>query len=183
VIGIKDGALQIWQIWPSRQALLDYARQTCGTCEPNYEQRVDFRLYNGFMLVFEYREILIAFWLGLFYILGSWVVYRGVFAHAAQPVPVRYPGFTWKRFVAAGGQGGLVVVLALMGILVIWLIEFFCFGDVIYDPEISDPRIVSEAERWSHCSSFCHSGSGQAEHIAILRDLTSRVGRGASVCG
>jgi hypothetical protein len=123
-----DGLLQRWQLWPSRQALLEYARSVCGTCEPNYEQRVEFRIYNWPMLVFEYRQILIAFWLGLFYLICGWVVYRSMFARSARAVPVRNPGFSWKRFATAGAQGGLAVALALTGILMILLIELFYFG-------------------------------------------------------
>jgi WD40 repeat protein len=129
LIGREDGLVQYWQLWPSRQALLAYAQLMCGACELNYQQRTDFRIYNWPMLVFEYRQILIAFWLGLLYVLGGWMLYRDMFAHSDYPAPVGYPGFSWKHFAAVAGQGGLVVALAVTGTITISAIEILYFGN------------------------------------------------------
>jgi WD40 repeat protein len=130
----EDGLIQVWQVWPSRQDLIEYAQSTCEACEPDYAQRVQFRLYNWPLLVFEYRQILFAFWLGLFYAFSGWLAYRSIVARSALPAPISNSLFIWKRFVAASGLGGLVVALALAGIFGIWYIKSLYFGKVAYDP-------------------------------------------------
>jgi hypothetical protein len=156
------------QLWPSHKALLASAARICdASCEPTYDQRIQFGRYNWPLQVFQNRQILAAFWLGLFYIFSGWAAYRSLFARSAHPAPAENPPSGWKPFAAASGLGGLVVGLALLGILAFWLTELFYFGKSPHffpGPDLNLPLLfVSPLGLWSVVA-YSHFTRSQPEH-------------------
>jgi WD40 repeat protein len=56
-------------------------------------------------------------WAAVIYSLGGWLAYRNVFA-PPRAHSLSDPGSTWKHFVTAAGQGGLLIALYTIGITI-----------------------------------------------------------------
>jgi WD40 repeat protein len=135
-----NGVIDQWEIWPVRAELEKYAEKICNDCRVPYDQRLKYELYTLPMLVTNYAGYLISIFNLILYGLCIRTIYRSVFLKSNTRTTPN--GFSWKKFITASTQGGLLVLLSLLSVAVIGFFETFYYSN-------ESVRSPSAAVSWS----------------------------------
>jgi WD40 repeat protein/transcriptional regulator with XRE-family HTH domain len=64
-----------------------------------------------------YFYILVSLWVTIIYFMGGWANYRLIFANSNLSTSIGNAVLTWKHFILAAGEGGVLIILIVIGII------------------------------------------------------------------